>query len=162
MYCLDGADSEGRMTLKWILRRSWYCHVYVVSVTNNNGFWIRWLDLLAFRLQLHTSQSILTAEGSLHSASRSTTDSKRPSLSPVHLRHGPRTENTLRTPYSSNSSTVIEVSLRCRYTETVAFYCCLRIRWRENVFSDPLPSDRYIRYNIKRETWIIIRYFLKS
>jgi hypothetical protein len=93
----------------------------------------------------NTSQSILSAEAS----PRSTTDSKRPSLSPINLRHGPRTENTLRTPYSSNSSNVIEVCLRCRYTETVAFYCCLLIRWRENVFSDPLPSDKYIGYNNK-------------
>jgi hypothetical protein len=35
-----------------------YCHAFGVCVTNNNGFWIRWLDLLALLLQL---QSIMTA-----------------------------------------------------------------------------------------------------
>jgi hypothetical protein len=35
-----------------------YCHVWGVCVTNNNGFCIGWLNLLAFLLQL---QSIITA-----------------------------------------------------------------------------------------------------
>jgi hypothetical protein len=33
------------------------CHVCVVSVTNNNGFWIRWLDSLTFRLQLQPAHN---------------------------------------------------------------------------------------------------------
>jgi hypothetical protein len=55
-------------------------------------------------------QSILTAEASLHSAPSYTTACKRPSLSPINLRHGPPTENTLETPYPSNSSIVIETA----------------------------------------------------
>jgi hypothetical protein len=37
---------------------SLYCHIFWVSMTNNNGFWIWWLDLLALLLQL---KSIITA-----------------------------------------------------------------------------------------------------
>jgi hypothetical protein len=44
------------------------------------------------------------------------TDCKRPTLSPIDLRHGPRTENTMRTPFSSNSSIIIEVCLLCNFT----------------------------------------------
>jgi hypothetical protein len=58
------------------------------SVTNNNGFWIGWLDLLTpsftitsnhnqlqeFTVNLQPNPSSLTAEDSLHSRSRSTTD----------------------------------------------------------------------------------------
>jgi hypothetical protein len=43
---------------------------------NNNGFCIWWLGLLAFLYNYYSSQSVLTAEASLHSASRSTTDCK--------------------------------------------------------------------------------------
>jgi hypothetical protein len=64
---------------------------------------------LQFKINYYSSHSILTAETSLYSASRSTTDYKRLSLSPISLRHGPRTENTLRTRYPSNSLSVIEV-----------------------------------------------------
>jgi hypothetical protein len=38
-------------------------------------------------------------------------DCKRPSLSPINLRQGPRTENILRTPYPSNSCIVIETAI---------------------------------------------------
>jgi hypothetical protein len=58
------------------------------SVTNNNGFWIGWLDLLTpsctvslnhsqlheFTIHLQPNPSYLTAEDSLHSCSRPTTD----------------------------------------------------------------------------------------
>jgi hypothetical protein len=36
---------------------------------------------------------------------------KRPSLSLINLRHGPRTENILRAPYPSNSSSVIKTAI---------------------------------------------------
>jgi hypothetical protein len=58
-----------------------------VSVTNNNGFWTGWLDLLTpsctislnhnklqLTVNLQPNPSSLTAEDSLHSRSRSTTD----------------------------------------------------------------------------------------
>jgi hypothetical protein len=70
--------------------------------------------LITITINYYSSQLILTAEASLNSASRSTTDCKQPLLSPVILRHGPGTENTLRTPYPNNSSIVIEVCLRFR------------------------------------------------
>jgi hypothetical protein len=105
-----------------------FWHVFGVSVTNNSGFWIWWLDLLPLlynynkllqlRISLQLNPSSLTVEASLHSAARSTTDCKRPSLSPIKLRQGPRTENTLRTRYPSNSSIVIELCLCCRCIET--------------------------------------------
>jgi hypothetical protein len=45
-----------------------YYHVWGVCVTNNNWFWIGWLDLLALRLQL---QSIITAQNQWPPKSRS-------------------------------------------------------------------------------------------
>jgi hypothetical protein len=50
-----------------------YSYIYILlrvwgSVTNNNGFWIGWLDLLALRLQL---QSIITAHNQWLSKTRS-------------------------------------------------------------------------------------------
>jgi hypothetical protein len=51
------------------------------SVTNNNGLWIGWFDLLHLLVQsrlitinFQPSPSSLTAEDSVHSHSRSTTD----------------------------------------------------------------------------------------
>jgi hypothetical protein len=45
-----------------------YCHTFQVGVTNNNGFWIGWLDLLALLLEL---QSIIKAHNQWHSKTRS-------------------------------------------------------------------------------------------
>jgi hypothetical protein len=45
-----------------------YCHVHGVYVTNNNGFWTGWLDLLALLLRL---QSIITAHSQWLSKTRS-------------------------------------------------------------------------------------------
>jgi hypothetical protein len=91
---------------------------------------------------------LLSAETSLHSASYSTTARKQLSLSPVNLRHGPRTENTWRTPCPSSSSIVIEVYLRYRCIETAILLLLPRIRCHDNVFSDPLPSNGLFRHNI--------------
>jgi hypothetical protein len=44
------------ISIQFIMRE--YCHVFRVCVTNNNGFWIGWLDLLAILLQL---QPVITA-----------------------------------------------------------------------------------------------------
>jgi hypothetical protein len=41
----------------WLIHIYWYCPVFGVSVTNNNGFSIRWLDLFGASLQL---QPIIT------------------------------------------------------------------------------------------------------
>jgi hypothetical protein len=38
--------------LKVNLHVTKYCHVWGICVTNNNGFWLGWLDLLALLLQL--------------------------------------------------------------------------------------------------------------
>jgi hypothetical protein len=57
-------------------------------------------------INYYSLQLILTAEASLHSASRSATGYKRPLLSPTKFRHGPRTENTLKIPYITNASIV--------------------------------------------------------
>jgi hypothetical protein len=65
------------------------------------------------------------------------------SLSPINLRHGPRTENTLRTPYPSNFSIVIEVCLRCPCIETEILLLLPAYSIRENALSDPLPSNGY-------------------
>jgi hypothetical protein len=56
-------------------------------------------------------QSVVNAEASLHPTSLSTPHYKQLSLSPIKLRHGPRTENTMRTPYPSNSSIAIETEI---------------------------------------------------
>jgi hypothetical protein len=60
-----------RRCIAYILETSWsnaYCHVRGVCVTNNNGFWIGWLDLLALLLQL---QPIITAHNQWPSKTRS-------------------------------------------------------------------------------------------
>jgi hypothetical protein len=66
------------------------------SVTNNNGFWIGWLDLLAPSCTVapNYNQSSLTAEDSPHSSLRSATPYNWTTLTLVSSRHGPRTENT--------------------------------------------------------------------
>jgi hypothetical protein len=96
--------------------------------------WIYW-HFLTITINYYCSQSILTAEASLHSVSHSTTACKRPSLSPINLRHGPRTENTLRIQYPSNSFIVIAVCLRCRCIALDVCYCCHALK-REGI----LPS----------------------
>jgi hypothetical protein len=73
---------------------------------------------ITITINYYSLQSILTAKASLHSATRSMTECKRPSLSLINLLHGPRTENTLRIRYPSNSSIVIAMCLRCRCIET--------------------------------------------
>jgi hypothetical protein len=78
-------------------------------VTNNCGFWITFIGTSLELQSIIKAQAILTAEASHHAASRSTTGCKRPSFSSINFRNGPRTENTLRKPYRSNSSIVIEM-----------------------------------------------------
>jgi hypothetical protein len=77
-----------------------------VSVTNNNGFWIGWLDLLTpsvtislnrnqlqeLTLNLQPNPSSSTAEDSPHS--RSTILYNWTTLTLMSSRHGPHTENT--------------------------------------------------------------------
>jgi hypothetical protein len=58
---------------------------------------------------------------------------KRHSLSPIKLRHGSRTENTLRTPYPSNSSIILEVCLLCRCIETTILSLLVYSLPRESV-----------------------------
>jgi hypothetical protein len=94
---------------------------WLVIIGSKFGNWVYW-HFFTITINYYSLQSILTAEASLHSASRSTTGCKRSSLSPINLWHGPHTENTLRTPYTSNSSIFEEVYLRCRYIALDACY----------------------------------------
>jgi hypothetical protein len=55
---LDSLSPSGASSKLSALRSVTYCHVWGVCVTDNNGFWIGWFDLLALLLQL---QSIITA-----------------------------------------------------------------------------------------------------
>jgi hypothetical protein len=106
-----------------------------------SGFddWVYW-HFFTLTINYYSSQSILTPEASLHSASRSTTDCKRSSLSPINLRHGPRTENTLRTPHPSNSSIfVLSQECLCQHS---------------------LPINGYPRYNIYSSVGIATRLLL--
>jgi hypothetical protein len=78
------------------------------SVTNNNGFWMRWLHLLTHSraislnhnqlqeviINLQPNPSSLTDENSTQSSSRSTTHSNWTTLTLTSSRHGPGTENT--------------------------------------------------------------------
>jgi hypothetical protein len=120
--------------------------------------WIYW-HFFKITINYYSSHTILTAEASLHSDSRFTTGCKRPSLSPINLRHGLRTENTLRTPYPSNSSIVIEVCLRCRCIETAILLLLPAYSFPRECVSNPLPSNgsfRHTVYAIIRS--IILRY----
>jgi hypothetical protein len=108
-------------------------------VTNNNRFWIGWLDLLALRLQL---QSIITAHNRWLSQTRSipywttsvfsstvTNDERRIT---AHLPSW--TELTSRrNEYKSTCLTVLR------------FFCfSVFIRCKGNIITEPLPSDVHI------------------
>jgi hypothetical protein len=56
-------------------------------------YWI-YCHFFTITTNYYSSQSMLTIDASLHSASRSTTDSKQPSLSPINLRHGPHRKHS--------------------------------------------------------------------
>jgi hypothetical protein len=121
----------------------WYCHVLGVAwlIIMGSGLddWIYW-HFCTITINYYSSESISIVEASLHSDSHCTIDCKRPSLSLIKVWHGPQTEKTLKTPYPNNSFIVIlEVCLRLRRF----IYCGLRIRYPENMFSEPLPSNGY-------------------
>jgi hypothetical protein len=106
-------------------------------VTNNNGFWTGWLDLLALLLLLYP---IITAHNQ-SSAETFFLECRGLSpfcfsfydwlqttfVAPINLRHGPRTENTLRIAYPRKTC--------LRRSATNILYC-----WPE-VFIDTLPSN---------------------
>jgi hypothetical protein len=85
---LDTFVFSNWVTLIWIHNKvTQFKNIDIGSVTNNNGFWIRWLDLLtsssavslnhnqlqSLTINLQPNTSFLTEEDPLHSCSRSTT-----------------------------------------------------------------------------------------
>jgi hypothetical protein len=113
-------------------------------------------QLLQLTIILQPNPSSLKVEASLQSVTHSTTDGKWPSLSPIKFRHGPRTENTLRTLYPSNSSIFIETAIllllptlprKCVYRTLLSNESC-QLAFTETCFNKPLSSNGLFRQNI--------------
>jgi hypothetical protein len=103
--------------------------------------WVYW-HYFTITVTYYSSQSILTVEASIHSVFRSTTDSKRPSLSPIHLRHGPRRKNPIIVdvfavllPSTGHSRYLMRIVVRVTQQRTV---------YQESVFAAPCLSSRLL------------------
>jgi hypothetical protein len=115
------------------------------------NFYYNYNQLEELTINLQPNPSSLTAKVSLHSASRSTTDCKGPSLSAITLRRGPHTENMLRTPYPRKTclrrpTTNILYCWPGVFTDTLPSNGCPVVitHLSGNVFTGPLPSNGYV------------------
>jgi hypothetical protein len=50
-----------------------------------------------------------------------------------------------KTPFPNNSFIVIQACLPRRCIETAVLYCCLRVHFRGNLFTEPLPSNELLQ-----------------
>jgi hypothetical protein len=129
---------------------SQYCHEFRVYVTNNNGFWIGWLELLAL---LYSLNSLLDYECLLFCV---TNDEQRiplllnsPGLN--YLPGEPNLDDHLQQfVHYSVIICVLSVGTKSVWrpaTQQRRSHCWLRNL--DNVFSEPLSNNGHIRHNIK-------------
>jgi hypothetical protein len=113
-----------------------------VRVTNDNGFWIWWLRLLALLYNYsQLLQLTITLDLRGLTASSSTIDScKRPLLFPINLQQGPH-----RNKLSFVTHIVIDTCLQFRCL--VLDVCYFLTRLSRKTFTKLLPSNEYPRYN---------------
>jgi hypothetical protein len=128
-----------------------------------SGFddWIYWHFFTIIIIITAHNQSF-SAEDSLHSASRSTTDCKRPSSSPINLRHGPHTQkNTHWEPrILAIPLSVIKVCLCCRCIALDVYYCCHALK-RDGIYQ-AVYLAMGIHVTISKISWFIMKVHCES